>query len=362
MKHFLYILACLFCFNLIGCASTNKPANTYNTATRQLNSNLQQNEINKCKDLNSIPGLISFGNYYKQKALYNNALNCYEKVLNISPNNYDVSLSVITIYLNNLYQPQKAIPYIKNMIKNVPSSVTMHYHLCIANTDLGKYNDAIKACSHILTKYPSHIKVLSELGYIEILNNKYQNAIDYFNSVIKIDAGSGDSYYNLGLIYSRQGKYDKSLKNLKKAEEINPEKADTHKLLSTVYSAIGKGALAQKHKELSLSKQNYLKGTGGIQAPKQEATPGTEMDIQSNTVENDYNFLKVLSTKYNGKILRDDKFNTYFYIYIEVDKSKSSDFMNEIQTNFGTKIAFKSEFKGPPNSVKYLFDIYCYFK
>ncbi len=97
-------------------------------------------------------------------------------------------------------------------------------------SDLRSLND-YKA-SELLLKglaidYPNDYQLLLDLGDTLRLQDKYQEALKYYNKVLKQNprlAGSmWQIYYALGITYERMGDWNKAEQNLQKALQINPD-------------------------------------------------------------------------------------------------------------------------------------------
>ncbi len=83
----------------------------------------------------------------------------------------------------------------------------------------------------------SNVKEILKLGLQKHKENEFNDAIKYYENVIKIDPSIVFSYYNLGLIYDKLGNIEQAKKNYEKAIKVKP---------SFVYSYINLGIISQK--------------------------------------------------------------------------------------------------------------------
>ncbi len=63
---------------------------------------------------------------------------------------------------------------------------------------------------------------LIELGKFYFINGKYDQAIEEFKKALKINPGSSEIYYNLGLVYEGKNNLEEARKMYEKASEIDP--------------------------------------------------------------------------------------------------------------------------------------------
>lgn len=64
---------------------------------------------------------------------------------------------------------------------------------------------------------------------------KYNEAIDLFSSVLETNEDSAELYNNIGLCYANLGDEEKAEKNYLKAQELNPKLAQTYINLADIY-------------------------------------------------------------------------------------------------------------------------------
>jgi tetratricopeptide (TPR) repeat protein len=115
--------------------------------------------------------------------------------------------------------------------------------------DKGNYRDAEKIYEKILTKAPSNLYILSNLGVVRFRGGKLKLAEEAFKKAIAIAPEDAFSHCTLGIIYYSQGKYDEAVNELTKALAVNPKNATAHNYLGITASQKGWQEAAQKELE-----------------------------------------------------------------------------------------------------------------
>jgi spermidine synthase len=78
----------------------------------------------------------------------------------------------------------------------------------------------------VLAQQPNDTKTLSKLGYIAWNEQQYDDAIRYFQQVLKIDANNAAAYVHLGVNYLAQERFEASIAAYRTAARLNPEFAE----------------------------------------------------------------------------------------------------------------------------------------
>jgi Tfp pilus assembly protein PilF len=118
----------------------------------------------------------------------------------------------------------------------------------------GDYDSAEISFLTALAIKPDNAETLDKLGQVAFQKKDYDKALHYYQNALAIHPAdreilnmTGKTYYNLGLLSSKQGKINDALNNYKKAISINPDYADAHKSLADVLFSKRDMAQAFKH-------------------------------------------------------------------------------------------------------------------
>jgi Flp pilus assembly protein TadD len=114
------------------------------------------------------------------------------------------------------------------------------------NFDHGKYRSAEKIYQEILTKSPSNLYSLSNLGVVYFRTGKLKAAELTLKKAVAIAPKDEFAHTTLGIVYYRQAKFDSALTELTKALAINPKSATAHNYLGITASQKGWQEAAEK--------------------------------------------------------------------------------------------------------------------
>ena len=79
--------------------------------------------------------------------------------------------------------------------------------------EIGNYKDAIKTIENIYSKYSNDYLVNLRLGWLQYLNQKYDESIKYYNKAIKISNNSTEAQLGITYPYSAKNNWDQ-IKNI----------------------------------------------------------------------------------------------------------------------------------------------------
>ena len=278
---------------------------------------------------NNIDAINLKGGIYLRKNNFNKALEILKHGFNLNPNNKTILNNIITT-LNNLKNYNESEKYIKKLNileKNSSDTVIQLVNnlilqgkkeealglinqnisikpksekliLAKANClfELKKFSDSKELYLKSFSRNPNNFHTLFRLGYLNLEDKDFKNAINYFNKIIAdkeiyknlrkeislafyniglcYDALENqkkaeinylesisynnlfmDAYVNLSNIYYNMNKTEKAIDFMKKAISLDPEKRILYVNLSNIYDK------ARKHREAVFYKRV---GTGNI--------------------------------------------------------------------------------------------------
>ena len=126
-------------------------------------------------------------------------------------------------YLGQLYYSQKkynqAIEQFEKMLQLDPKNASVLYLLGSLYFEVGQKQKAIDALAKSIQLDPKDDGSLNTLGYIYAENNdRLDEALDLVNRALQISPNNGAYLDSLGWVYYKKGMYDKALEVLKKAD------------------------------------------------------------------------------------------------------------------------------------------------
>ena len=118
------------------------------------------------------------------------------------------------------------------------------YLLGVIKRQQNKIEEAIAAFISLLQLQPKDARVANNLGVLYIQNQQPQEAIKCFTQSLKLNPNHVQAYSNLGQLYQDIGRAEKALTYLKRAVELDPNCMIAHYNLGNVYGRLGELAEA----------------------------------------------------------------------------------------------------------------------
>ena len=94
------------------------------------------------------------------------------------------------------------------------------------NEEKNKYQNSILTIEKILNRYPNNLTAQNLKGQLLFGLKSYDNAINYFNSLIELNGNDADYFIKLGICYLEMGLEAKAQENYNKAIELEPTYED----------------------------------------------------------------------------------------------------------------------------------------
>ncbi|KAA3607356.1 MAG: tetratricopeptide repeat protein [Candidatus Scalindua sp. AMX11] len=164
--------------------------------------------------------LTELGSTYTEKAMYDEAITTFKKVVKIDPDHVRAHYNLGMIY-SKMQMYHKAAEEFRTTIQLMPQMAEAHYNLGLVYQKRGMLDNAI---------------------------SEFKSTLDLFPE--KVGRKEAGVHYKLGSVYYEIGKYDEAIEELQKALEISPNLAKAHEQLSTVYKSAGKIEEAKKELEI----------------------------------------------------------------------------------------------------------------
>ena len=196
--------------------------------------------MNKSENL-TIEEIFSLALQNQQKNNFKEALNFYNQVLEIDPNNLNARINLGVLF-KELGDNKKAKNCFEKVIEINANYVDAHYNLGNILKDLKEYQKAIDCYEKVIKLNRDYVNAHYNLGAIFIELGQYQKAKDCFEKAIEIKPDYLDAYINLGGAFHELGETQKAKDCFEKAIEINPNSTmpywNSHSLASSVDEAL----------------------------------------------------------------------------------------------------------------------------
>jgi tetratricopeptide (TPR) repeat protein len=179
-------------------------------------------ELQISKDDLSLKKIILKGNEHYFKDEFKQAIECYDKALEIDPKNADAWNNKGGA-LGSLGKHEEAIEYYDKALKIDPKNAMAWTNKGWSLSNLGRYEEAIEYLDKALEIDPGYAFAWSNKGADLGALGRYEEAIEYLDKALEIDPGYAYAWYNKACYKVKKGDIDNGLLDLKKAIEIDKE-------------------------------------------------------------------------------------------------------------------------------------------
>lgn len=186
-----------------------------------------------------------------QAGQFDEAEECYCKILNSNPENSD-ALHLLGVISHQRGDAQKAVGLILRAIIIKPHISIYHRNLGIAYNSCGRIEDAINAYRQALSLQPNSADVLCNLGVLEQAQGRIAEAINCYEKALSIKPDYLEALYNLGLAHRLQGKNAIAKECFAKVLELSPDYWQARFQLSQLLSEAGDLQSAAEHYQIML--------------------------------------------------------------------------------------------------------------
>ena len=159
---------------------------------------------------------------YADMQNYKNAIGYFQKAIQLNPTQNRWIYEMALIYY--------AIPDDQNALKYMLEAGDKGYkkdneylqNLGIAYLNNGKYNEGLSVLNDLLQKRPSDMNLLSLIaqGYYDA--KKYDDAINYYDQILKLDNKNAEALYMIGMSFQNKGEKEKGKALCDKAIQMDP--------------------------------------------------------------------------------------------------------------------------------------------
>ena len=132
------------------------------------------------------------------------AVAAFEHVIEIEPTYPDGPVNVARALLQE-GDVTGAIPFLERAVALEPRLARAHFFLGTARKTLGAYDEALSHLEIAREQYPRDRVVLGQIGRIQFLDRRFDEAVATFEEVLRIDPEDLQAHYNLMLAHRGAG-------------------------------------------------------------------------------------------------------------------------------------------------------------
>ena len=176
----------------------------------------------KKNEIQDIEQWRKLGYLFKQESRFEEAIDCYNKIIEINKSDYDANLALGRLYLQNNQHP-KAINIFRNILENDITDVEAYLGLARTYSALEDYSFSIENYDLALQYLPDYVPALFELAEIYSYHNQLDSAIETYKRILKIDNTYSEAYSGFGKMLWWKNKPYKAIKYYERALNWDPE-------------------------------------------------------------------------------------------------------------------------------------------
>lgn len=187
-------------------------------------------KIPKVISKEEVKKLIEEGDKFFFKGQYLEAIEYYNRALDIDPNNA-IALYYIGDALDNLGHHEMALEYYDKALKIDPRNSNIWNNRGLALDNLGRYEEALECYNKALKIKPNDDRVLYNKAIALRKLRRYKEALKCYDKALEINPNDADIWNNKGVVFNELKQYKKAIECFNKALKIDPnhEKARKNK-------------------------------------------------------------------------------------------------------------------------------------
>ena len=204
----------------------NNPSYFYNRGNAYGNSEKYEEAIqnfNKAIELspNNPSYINNRGSAYGNLEKYEEAIQDFNKAIELNPNNPSYFSNRGSAY-GNLEKYEEAIQDFNKAIELNPNNPSYFYNRGNAYGNSEKYEEAIQNFNKAIELSPNNPSYINNRGSAYGNLEKYEEAIQDFNKAIELNPNNPSYFSNRGSAYGNLEKYEEAIQDFNKAIELNP--------------------------------------------------------------------------------------------------------------------------------------------
>ncbi|MBN2737058.1 MAG: tetratricopeptide repeat protein [Spirochaetales bacterium] len=181
---------------------------------------------------------------YEEQKNISQAAESLKKSLEYNPENSAIFLKLSQYYLGNLKNPEKSIYYLEQVLEKEPKNVMAYYQLGLSYKVLKQINEAkyffqttvsMAGKDIFLPKNKQYItEAYLQLGQIEEDRINYDEAMNYYKEIIKINPDHKKANFYLGRIYYSMGFFQEARRILEKVLRLDSGNNEALALMESI--------------------------------------------------------------------------------------------------------------------------------
>jgi len=178
----------------------------------------------------TILGFVKQGLELEAKHDLEGAIETSKKVLAVEPNN-ECALNTIAGLYGVMGNFQQEVEWARRAIEANPRFMKAYINLGNAQGSLGNVKEAEAALTKARDLEPKNPLPIYSLGVLAEQQQRFQQALTFYQLSVKADPKFEDGYFNLAAMYADLKRIAEAKATLKKLLELNPNAQDAKEML-----------------------------------------------------------------------------------------------------------------------------------
>ena len=159
---------------------------------------------------NYIESYISYGYTLNKISRFKEAVDIYERGLQLDEKNYRLLHNIGIAYLNQ-YDYEKAMYHFELALTQDPRSFDLWLTLAVCQSKKRKFNEAVISIQNAEKINPKNALVKFQMGTLLMQQERNEEALMWLKEVLQIDPNHIEAKYHIGLIYLKLEDYKKAM-------------------------------------------------------------------------------------------------------------------------------------------------------
>ena len=195
---------------------------------------------------------LNMGFIYGQMDRIDEAMEMYQKVLELEPDNLEVRVNMGIMYFNQ-QKYQECIDYLEPIIEDNMDNAGAVSALGFSYVSLGQRQKALDLYGRALELDSDNLDNQYNMAYLYLQEGDNINALPYLLRVIELNPFDADAFRQIGYTHTDANEFDKAFPYLEKASELDPNNPLVWNFLGIYYiqnGEIEKGTAAFQRAEM----------------------------------------------------------------------------------------------------------------
>ena len=151
----------------------------------------------------------NLGIAYLDQLQYADSMHAFEQVVKLRPDYADGHINIALTYIEwEKYSAARSD--LEQALALSPNNARALYYLALVERREGHYDEEVADLQRVVIQYPQARDPRRELGIAYYQRHSYEEAVEQFEALQKIDPDDLAAHYNLAVLYRRMGMKDKA--------------------------------------------------------------------------------------------------------------------------------------------------------